>query len=276
LKVLHVFASTDQIPNYLSRGEIMGIRVRKPYVIAEKDDHKFVWLGLDEAEAERGILTNQYLIVDGDEGMLIDPGGQYVFERVYRNVTDFVQPENIKAVFFSHQDPDVVGSLIMVSDFFPNAKVYVSSLWTRFLPHLGVMAGLEMVEIPDNGLDIHLGRSTLKAVPAHFLHSPGNFSLYDPKVRVLFSGDIGAAVFPEGVWYLFVDNFKEHARYMEAFHRRYIPTKKAIDLWLKRVSKLDIEIIAPQHGAIFVGKNAEKFLDWLRSIDGVGVDVMNY
>lgn len=253
---------------------MMVIRIRKPYVIAEKGDHKFVWLGLDEVEAERGILTNQYLIVDSDEGILIDPGGQYVFERVYKNVSNFVQPENVKAVFFSHQDPDVVGSLIMISDFFPNASIYVSSLWIRFLPHLGVITGVDMVEIPDEGLNIRVGNAILKAIPAHFLHSPGNFSLYDPIVRVLFSGDIGAAVFPEGVWYLFVDDFREHVKYMEAFHRRYIPTKRAIELWLKRVGELDIDVIAPQHGAIFVGENARKLLEWLRSLDAVGVDAM--
>ncbi len=250
----------------------MGIRVHRPYIIAEKDDHRFIWLGLDEAEAERGILTNQYLIIDKNEGLLIDPGGQYVFERIYRNVSEFIKPENIKAVFFSHQDPDVVGSLIMISDFFPNAKIYVSKLWTRFLPHLGVIEGVVMKEIPDEGTDIIVGKASLKAIPAHYLHSPGNFSLYDPKVKVLFSGDIGAAVFPEGTWYLFVDDFKTHVKYMEGFHKRYIPTKKALDIWLNKIKELDINIIAPQHGAIFAEKNVKKFLDWLRKLDNVGLD----
>ena len=252
----------------------MGIRVKKPYVVVEKKEHKFIWLGLDEAEVEKGILTNQYLIVDGKEGMLIDPGGQYVFERVYRNVSEFISPENIKAVFFSHQDPDVVGSLIMISDFFPNADIYVSSLWTRFLPHLGVMGGITMKEIPDNGTTVRIGNTELIIIPAHFLHSPGNFTLYDPKVKVLFSGDIGAAVFPEGTWYLFVDDFNEHVKYMEGFHRRYIPTKEAINIWLKRIEKLDIDVIAPQHGAIFTGDNVRKFIYWLKGLDKVGVDLL--
>ncbi len=150
----------------------------------------------------------------------------------------------------------------------------MSELWTRFLPHLGTATGLDIVEIPDNDTEIKGGQPKLKAVPAHFLHSPGNFTLYDPKVRVLFSGDIGAAVFPPGKWYLFVDNFNEHVKYMEWFHRRYMASAKALRAWLRRVRTLDIDAIAPQHGAIFVGENARKFLDWLETLDRTGIDLL--
>ena len=253
----------------------MSIRVHKPYVIAESEDgsHKFVWLGLDEADAEKGVLTNQYLVVDNGKGLLIDPGGYFVFERVYKAVTEFVEPENVVAVFYSHQDPDVVGSLNLVAEFFPGATVYVSALWSRFLPHLGVLEGLKIVEVPDRGLEIYLGHSKLLAIPAHFLHSPGNFTLYDPKVKVLFSSDIGASVFPKGKWYLFVENFEEHAKFMEPFHKRYLASSKALHAWLKKIEHLDIEVIAPQHGAIFVGKPlVKKFLAWLYSLGPVGID----
>ena len=250
----------------------LGLRVHKPYVVAEEGDHRFVWLGLDEADAEKGVLTNQYLVVDGDQGLLIDPGGYFVFERVYEAVSEFVRPENVVAVFYSHQDPDVIGSLNLIVDMFPNARIYVSSLWTRFLPHLGAVSGLNIVEIPDHGGEVRVGSTALKAIPAHFLHSPGMFTLYDPRVRVLFSADIGAAVFPRGRWYLFVEDFNEHLKYIEWFHRRYMACRKALLAWLKHVKPLDIEVVAPQHGAIFVGENARRFLEWLERLEPVGVD----
>ncbi len=28
-------------------------RIHRPFVVAEEGDHRFVWLGLDEAEAEK-------------------------------------------------------------------------------------------------------------------------------------------------------------------------------------------------------------------------------
>jgi len=250
-------------------------KIHRPFVVAESEDgaRRFIWLGLDEADAEKGILTNQYLLVDGDEAILLDPGGYFVVQRVIQAVSEFVKPSQVKAIFYSHQDPDIVGSLNLLVDFFPQAKIYISALWSRFLPHLGAIAGLNLVEIPDEGIDIPFPRSSLKAVPAHFLHSPGNFTLYDPELKVLFTADIGASVFPPGTWYLFVEDFDRHVEYMEGFHRRYLPTRKALQLWLDKVRSLPIETIAPQHGAIFQGENAKKFLDWLDSLDRIGLDL---
>jgi flavorubredoxin len=71
---------------------------------------------------------------------------------------------------------------------------------------------------------------------------------------------------------LIVEDFEEHAKLMEGFHRRYIASKKAIEFWLKLIEGLKIDVIAPQHGAIFEGENVKKFLNWLRSLDKVGVD----
>ena len=251
-------------------------RLHKPFTIAEAGEgrHKFAWLGLDEADLEKGVLTNQYLIVDGGKGLLVDPGGYFVFQRLYSAVSELIDPARVSGVFYSHQDPDVVGSLNLILDFFPNATVYVSSLWTRFLPHLGALAGLKIREIPDEGAEIPLGEASLEAVPAHFLHSPGNFSLYDPAAGVLFSGDIGAAVFPEGEWYLFVEDFERHKRFMEGFHKRYLCCRRALDAWIRRARALEPEIIAPQHGAIFQGRMVHKFLDWLESLGPVGVNYL--
>lgn len=75
---------------------------------------------------------------------------------------------------------------------------------------------------------------------------------------------MGAAVFKDK-WYLIVDNFEEHVKLMECFHRRYIASRRAIELWAKRIEGLDINIVAPQHGSVFMGENAKKFLNWLKT-----------
>ncbi len=90
---------------------------------------------------------------------------------------------SLKYVFASHQDPDIITSLprwLMHSD----CKVVTSKLWTRFLPHLvsSFVSGKmnkslvdRLVEIPDEGAKVRLGKGMITAVPAHFLHSVGNF-----------------------------------------------------------------------------------------------------
>ncbi|BCS92652.1 MBL fold metallo-hydrolase [Metallosphaera javensis (ex Sakai et al. 2022)] len=250
------------------------MKVHKPYVIHEEGDHSFIWLGLDESDREKGVLTNQYLIRDGDRGALLDAGGYFVFERVLNSVQEFVKPENVDLLLYSHQDPDVVGALNLWVDMLPNVKIYVSELWERFLPHLGYDLGESINDLPDQGARIPFGKSYIEAVPAHFLHSPGNFHYYDPVSKVYFSGDMGAAIFPKDKWYLIVENFEEHAKLMEGFHRRYIPCKRAIEKWLTRIQDMDIQIIAPQHGSVFTGENVRKFLDWLMKLDRVGLELL--
>jgi flavorubredoxin len=47
-----------------------------------------------------------------------------------------------------------------------------------------------------------------------------------------------------------------------------------MSLWAEMARKLDIEIIAPQHGALFRGKPmVQKFIDWCAGLE-YGVDLM--
>jgi flavorubredoxin len=248
------------------------IRNMNSYPLYDDGEHKVLWLGIEEAEDEKGILTNQYLVIDGNEAALIEPGGFFVFSRVLKNVSAHINPTQIKYLLYSHQDPDVIAGLNLWFEYAPLAKIGISELWVRFLPHLAVMSAGRTIGIPDRGMEFQVGNSKIRAVPAHYLHSPGNFTFYDEKSRILFSSDIGAAVFPEGEWYLFVEDFEEHAKYMEVFHRRYMSSTKALRAWVRHVRKLNPTMIAPQHGAIFQDENVDKFLNWLENLE-VGIDV---
>lgn len=109
-------------------------------------------------------------------------------------------------------------------------------------------------------------------MPAHYLHSSGNFHVYDPRAKILFSGDIGAALLPPERQEIFVNDFEAHVEYMAGFHRRWLPSNRAKQCWIERVRRLDIEFLCPQHGAVFRGGDVRRFLDWLDGIE-VGVAV---
>jgi len=74
-------------------------------VLYRDDDHQFIWLGAGNPDREMGIASNQYLIVDGDEATILDPGGFHVFDRVFETSLEYVRPRQIKRLFLSHQDP---------------------------------------------------------------------------------------------------------------------------------------------------------------------------
>jgi len=231
----------------------------------DRDDHLFVLLeGYGHGEM---VPTNQVLIQDGPESILLDPGGHKVHYELMNEVAGLIPVGELKYLFFSHQDPDIVAAAnawLMLTD----AVAYISELWLRFIPHFGVDELMipRLKPIPDAGMRLKLGKSEVIFLPAHFLHSPGNFQVYDPVSKTLFSGDLGASIAPG---YVEVTDFDAHVKYMEGFHLRYMPSAKANQSWAQMVRQLDIERIVPQHGAIFPDRRTSaRFIDWIAKLPG--------
>ena len=220
----------------------------------------------DENEADHYLAVNQFLIVQNGSGILIDPGSQSVFDEMYDAVTQYVDPQQLKYIFYSHQDPDVAGSIAEWSVVTP-AKIVISSLWTRFMSHYGLMDASRMNALPDKGARISFGEDYIQFIPAHFLHSPGNFTVYDSRSKILFSGDIGAAVMSPTDVYKEVGDFAAHQPLLEGFHRRYMAGNRFCRAWVAAVRRHEVAMIAPQHGAVFKGENVVKFLEWFESLE---------
>lgn len=241
-------------------------------VLFDDGKHRNVLLE-DVTTGGLAVQSNQHVIVDSASGMILDPGGHKIYSRVLASTMTQLGRAKLETIFLSHQDPDIVAAIngwLMTTD----ATAYVSSLWARFVPHFGLDALVEkrLLPIPDAGLKLPLGGSHVLAVPAHFLHSAGNFQIYDPTSRILYSGDLGASLGPD---YVEVSDFGDHVRHMEGFHRRYMASNRAMRGWAKMVRGLDIEIIAPQHGAFFRGKPmVERFIAWCEELP-CGVDLLD-
>lgn len=239
--------------------------------LRDADGHKNILLE-DFTPDGLAVQANQHLIVHNGVGVLLDPGGHKVYSRVQGATRQLLAGGELKAIFLSHQDPDIVAAAngwLMTTD----ALAYISGLWTRFVPHFGIDTLLEgrLVAIPDEGMWIDLNGAPLAFIPAHFLHSCGNFQLYDPTSKILYTGDLGASI---GAGYREVKDFGQHIQYMEGFHRRYMASTAVLKSWVKMVRELDIETIAPQHGAMFCGgAMVKQFLDWCDGLE-CGFDVL--
>lgn len=234
--------------------------------IYEEGSHKWFAITRDPARPDYLIDTNEYLVVVGDDAILLDPGGSEVFPAVFSALTAQFDPRKINKLFASHQDPDIASSLAMWLEFNPELKCYVSWLWSSYVAHFGGTRET-FIDIPDAGMDIAVGGQRLQAIPAHYLHSSGNFHLYDPAAKILFSGDVGAALLPPGDANLFVEDFDRHIRHAEAFHRRWMGSERAKRDWCARVSQLDIDMLCPQHGAIYRGEDIKRFIDWFANLE---------
>lgn len=238
----------------------------KIHKLIEGPDHSWYVLARDNERTQSVIDTNEYLILGQDEAILCDPGGTEIFPQVVSAVARVTSLDKIKHFLCSHQDPDIFSSLPLWMGLCPQATIHLPWVWKTFVAHYGHEYVDRFHCLPDEGERLMLGHRELQFVPAHYLHSSGNFHLYDPQLKVYFSGDVGAALLPDGEQPLFVEDFDAHVQYMDGFHRRWMPSEKARDAWLARVRKLEIDYFCPQHGSIFKGADVKRFLDWFASL----------
>ncbi|MFT7560330.1 MAG: flavorubredoxin [Flavobacteriales bacterium] len=230
--------------------------------------HQWFVFGRDPDKPNKIIDTNQYMIKTHSKALLMDPGGVELFSAMLANVVKQVPVKQITHLFASHQDPDIISSLGLWDRTLENATLHAPWLWEGFIRHFG-MDSIEYKSIPDEGESLQLDDTTLQFIPAHYLHASGNFHVYDAEAKILMSGDVGAALEPPEAP-LEVDSFDEHIAKMEYFHQRWMPSNRAKDEWIDRVSKLDIDLMCPQHGRIFRGDDVKRFLDWFSKLN-VGI-----
>ncbi len=250
------------------------------HVLYDDGHHKCVAFSM--AFEDESVPSNQFLIINGDEAAVIDPGGDLTFSPLTMGIVKYIRLTNIRYVIGSHQDPDIIASMPRWLIHLDDTKLLIPKLWERFLPHynsaftkgrLKQSLSERLMTIPDRGGYYPLGDSGIVAMPAHFLHSVGNFQFYDPISKILFSGDMGASLLGDSG--NAVKSFHTHISHMEGFHRRYMTSKKATRLWANAVRDLEVSMMVPQHGYRFEGQKVfHEFLDWISNLD-CGIDLFD-
>jgi flavorubredoxin len=231
-----------------------------PILLFEKGGHKIYWLGVNMPDAFR---TNIYLIVDGEEAVIVDPGNKAFYPKLYKKIEELGYVDNIIGGIFCHQDPDVAGSLSDWVNNFREFKVMTSSRTNILFPHYGVSdynfypTGVRS----DYKFEFKSGNS-IKFIEAPFLHFPGAITTYDPISGFLFSGDIWAAIDYE--FRFIVQDFVDHIAKLNLFHLDYMSSSVAARGYVQKLVDYDIDAILPQHGSIISSKDvnaAIKYLD---------------
>ncbi len=129
-------------------------------LLFDNGGHKVYWIGIHTGGDE--IECNTYLIIDGNEGYILEPGRFDRFPHVFKKVCLLLSPNSITHLFFSHQAPDICASFPSWTKWNDQIKLVVSSFWTRFMLHYetrdlsGKAHNLNFVKVPDEGLSIPL------------------------------------------------------------------------------------------------------------------------
>ena len=244
-----------------------------PVVLFDQSGHKCLMFTDFSGLGDEAVQANQFLVIDGDTGAIIDPGGNVGYNALFLGMTRHFPPQKLTALLASHADPDIIASLDRWMTATP-APLYISVLWERFAPHFCKPGKTEgrIVGIPDPGMRIRVGKHDIVALPAHFLHAEGNFQFWDPVSRILFSGDLGVSL--GGDPREPITSLAPHLPTMEPFHRRYMVSNKILRLWARMVRQLPIEMLVPQHGAPLKGAAIGEFIEWVQTLQ-CGIDRMS-
>ncbi|MZH03320.1 MAG: MBL fold metallo-hydrolase [Nitrospinae bacterium] len=226
------------------------------------------WVGYNEEGSH--LRCNPYLLLDGDDVVLFDPGSLTHFPIVMRKVIDLVNPELITAVVISHQDSDICSNLPVLEDVVSNRqlKVIAHINTIRLIRHLGVRSKFYDISENDFKLVLKSGRE-LEFIFTPYLHSPGAMVTYNHKTKSLFSSDIFGAL--SDAWDLFAN--KDFPQNMDSFHQAYMPSNQNLKNCMEKLEKYDIHRILPQHGSVIEADNVKIAIDHLKQLP-CGVDLM--
>ena len=143
-----------------------------------------------------GVLpVNAYLLLS-QEPVLIDSGLGFDSDDFVDALSSFVNPQELKWVWLTHDDADHTGSIQRIMELAPNAKL-VTHAFNALRMATWWKVPLERVHAIRPGDEIHVGDRTLQAVAPPLFDSPLSIGVLDTSTGSFFSVDSFGAIIPE-------------------------------------------------------------------------------
>ena len=213
-----------------------------------------------------------YLIKNGKESILIDPGSMITFPVVLEKITSILPLRDIKYIIMHHQDPDIVGCYSTLEKLFPKGERYIITHWRTemLLKHYQWETPFYLVN--EHNWKLKTANRELEFVFTPYAHFAGAFCTYDKKSKILFSSDLFGGLTPK--FELFAKSAEEYFEYLKPFHQHYIPNKEILNYALYHIEQKDISLIAPQHGSIIKNEFILPIIEKMKDLN-CGLYLMN-
>jgi len=188
-----------------------------------------------------------YLIEQGEQSVLLDPGSALTFRHTLRKIEEIVPFSHIRYFVCHHADPDIIGAMPLIDQMIDrNDAVLVTHSRSQVLiKHHGLRLPFWLVD--DHRWKLLLEDRCLEFVFTPYAHFPGAICTFDPVSRALFSSDIFGGLTPE---FSLVAQDEQYFEAMRPFHEHYMPSRDVLGHALRAIERYPIRIIAPQHGSI--------------------------
>ncbi len=241
--------------------DIAGERSGSPVELAPR----VWWVGA--VRPAETFQCHAYLVEDGENSVLIDPGSVDAIDEVLSKVRQVVPIESIRWVVCHHSDPDIAGGLPALHVALSRPDVELVTEWRAktLLHHYHAGFPYYLVEEHDWRLPLSEGRQ-LRFVLTPYLHFPGAMCSWDESSGVLFSSDLFGG-FTDGRELVAAD-----MGYFEAirpFHEHYMPSRDILAAGLDRLRRsfTPITMIAPQHGCVIPPALVDEIFDRLVELE---------
>jgi flavorubredoxin len=246
------------------------------------------WVGFYDAPS--GLHCNPYLIVDGDEAVVIDGGSRPDFATVMLKILETgVIPQQIKALIYQHYDPDLCGSAPNFEDSIrqKDLKIISASENMMFIRHYAIRSPVVSLSKLEFQYEFSSGRK-LQFIKTPYSHSGGSFITFDSQTGVLFTSDLfGSYGFNWELFFRLADECIECKNLSQCprkrpncpvndilnYHRNIMTSTRALRYSLEQIAKLPFKILAPQHGSIIEDEGIIRYIfSRLISLEDVGID----
>lgn len=179
-------------------------------------------------------------------------------------VTNLVKArvDSIDYLVINHAEQDHSGSLPMVAELFPQAKIVVNEKCLDLVTHLLDVSNDRCMVIRDRET-LDLGGKTLEFLTMPWVHWPETMVTYSREDRVLFSCDLFGSHIAEST--LKVNDWKVVYHAAKRYYAEIMmPFSSTIREHLEKIGTLDIAMIAPSHGPVYMepGLILDAYRDW--------------
>jgi len=206
-----------------------------------------------------------YLIKNGSESILIDPGSMITFPVVLEKLNSLIHLKDIKYIIMHHQDPDIVGCYSTFERIMPKSERYIVTHWRTEMLLKHYMWETPFYLIDQHNWKLKAGKRELEFVFTPYAHFPGAFCTYDKKTGILFSSDLFGGLTDE--FSLFAKDADDYFEAAKPFHKHYMPSKEVLHHALNQVQKKRPFMIAPQHGSIIKKEYINPLIDKLKELE---------
>ena len=193
-----------------------------------------------------GTSYNAYLIKGSEKTALLDTVDPSMAETLMAHLEDVPR---IDFIVSHHAEQDHSGTIPMVLEFFPDAKVVATPKGQDILSDLLKIHEDAFVTVQD-GETLSLGDKTLKFLHTPWVHWPETMVTWLEEDGILFSCDFFGSHIAASELFV-TDQGRVHEAAKRYFAEIMMPFRNVIGKNLEKLKGYEIRMIAPSHGQVY-------------------------